>query len=148
MAFGFQFEGTQSASSPFGGFSSDGFGDQPFGGANFTVFPMPTPQIGSDDPEKDVRRRTGEVVLERYGIPIGVRVWTEKRRWNIVYKHKPETFILATRFYWQARRFQLVPDITDETTYYTVLWRGEFDPKLHRGSAGHYDLTIPLEEIT
>ncbi len=148
MSFGFQRDGLQYGTSGFGGSGSSGFGTQPFGGGGYPVYTCPTVQSGSDDPTTDLVSSVGETVLERDGLPIAARVWAERRQWHLVYRYLGITDVTSLREYWRLRRFRLLPDALDESTYWVVRWeQKDFDPRRLRGGQELYHLTFDLREV-
>lgn len=145
MSFGFQRDDAR--------VDTDGFGVQPFGtsafgGGGYPVYEPPVLQPGSDDPTTDLVSSLGEVVLEREGVTLAARTFMESRKWHLVFKPVALSDVTSLRTFWRVRRFRLLPDVTDEATYWIVRWRDrEFRPLRLRGGQPLFDLSFDLEEV-
>jgi len=148
MGAGLQLDEAQYDPGGYGGTGSgDGYGETPYGGSDYSVWELPVAQPGSDDPTQQDHLLVGELEHRRDGVLIGARVFGDSQHWRLIYDNLNRTQVEGFRTYFNARRFRLLPDVADETTYWLVHWvEGRFAPRSKRGT-GVFSLQLTLEEV-
>lgn len=102
-------------------------------------------QVGSDDLTEDLKRKRAGVTLERYGVPVAQRVWTNTRSWTLNLNVVPVSYIETLRAFYEAGTFWLYPNTAAPSIRYKVIWDGDFDP-IPVNKVGYYSLTASFRE--
>ena len=106
---------------------------------------LPTYHLGSDDLEKTYRKKAGEIVHFRMGVPVSVRTWTTIDRWRVNFAAITEAQVAMLQDYFEARTFDLLPTGAPESSI-PVRWvDSEFAPKYVK--PGIYALSFEIEEM-
>jgi len=129
---------------PGSGFGFEDFGTS-FGGTSYPAGTLPTYHLGSDDLQQKHRKRAGEILHTRMGIPVSVRAWTSVNRWRVNFNAISESDLPDIQVYFDARVFNLLPT-GDPGISILVRWVDvEFAPKYL--FPGQYSLAFEIEEL-
>jgi len=128
-----------------GAWGTSVFGTAYFGGNDYPITLLPSPQMGSDDLTAEISHYLADVVLKRNGKTVSVRPYADWSTWRVVYAAIPASVVAALWPYCQVRVFNLLPN-GDDGVKRRVYWTdGEFRPvQVGRDT---FSLSFTLESV-
>lgn len=129
------------------GYGVQPYGTSPYGGGAPAVLTLPDPQVGSDDPTRTHRRLRAASTHVRDGMVIGERVHAIPKLWRLFWRGRDASFVDSLQPYFEAGRFRMLPDATDDTNFFRVFLLTKEHPSTPVQRGQRYDVDWLLQEI-